>query len=369
MAPYDATVSGFPGATLFPELFSVASVETVVVPDEILDYEASLVPEDWFDADGDSVIEYHEWLEANAFCGDELGQILEAQQELQVLEYARDNDPYHPWNQSFFRHCLLTGNTLFQRVVLVGALWVMTVLVSPEDEAVARAIRWHVGRCGETHRYPRNGKLYLHRLVMMRMLRDDADLRARMLRKFGVTPSRASHPGAAIDSDVDRLMVVGIVHHRNHDTADCRRENLELVDAAANMRQAQQKPGASGYVGVRRRSGKGHWKFEALVERHDRGRDWSVRLGVYPLPELAALARALFLLAHPRYLTSAYTPTAREASVWAMAKAFLEGAEEVGSLWLSDVLQHPTLLQLLDYARQQASKGRAVVVRERDGGH
>ncbi len=371
MAPFDATTaSGFPGATLFPALFPMAADGMadgmVVVPEDIL--EAFLVPDDWFGADSDSLAEYHEWLEFNAFGSDELGETVEALKALQEHEHALDNDPHHPWNQ-VFRHCVVRDTTLFQRVLFVGKLWRMSVLVSPEDDAVVRAIRWHVGRCGKSHRYPRNGKLYLHRLVMMRMLRDDAELRARMLKQFGVTPSRANHPHAAIESEVERLMVVGIVHHRNHDTADCRRDNLELVDAAANMRQAQQKPGASGYVGVRRRSVNGHWQFEALVERHDRGRDWSRRLGVYRLPELAALARALFLLGHPRYLTSAYTPTAREAPVWTMARDLAAGKAVSDPEILGLMANHPLFRRLVEYACQQVGNGRAVQVRGRDGGH
>jgi len=46
MAPFDATTaSGFPGATLFPALFPMAADEMVVVPEDILEREAFLVPD------------------------------------------------------------------------------------------------------------------------------------------------------------------------------------------------------------------------------------------------------------------------------------------------------------------------------------
>jgi hypothetical protein len=365
MAPFDALAFGLPGATLFPWLFpAVSDSDAEIVPDDILEYEVLLVPEDWFGADSDSVAEYHDGLEAHAFGWDELGESLTALEAFCALERVW-TDPYDPQNR-FLRHCPQRDHGLFQRVVVVGqkALRLMSALISPEDEPKVQGIRWSVGVCG-THRYVRHGTLYLHRLIMMRMLHDDAALRGLMLKRFRLKPDRYGR----VDVDVARLLNVGLVHHRNHDTADCRRVNLELVDAVANMRQAQQKPGAAGYIGVRRVGEGGRWRYAALVERSVRGRDWSRRLGVYPSPELAALARAWFLLGHPQYLTHTYTPTAKEAPVWAIAKAFIDGAELAGGLWLSDVRQHPGLMQLLDYARQQVSKGRAVEVRERDGGH
>ena len=268
MAPFDAPASGFPGATQLSLaiLSGTAFEEEAFCLEDILPYDpaydAELVPEDWFGADGDSVAAYHDWLERTFFGSDELGETLEALETFHELEHARDQDPHHPWHEGV-RHCL--NGELFVRVVLAGAdaLWRMSVLFSPEDEAV-RAIRWHVAR-SRGQCYARKGSdFYLHVFVMRRMLWDDATLRKEMCDKFGVIPSLANHPHTAIEDDVERLMTAGIVHHRNHDTADCRRENLELVTPIDNTRQAQQKPGASGYVGVRRRSVNDHWQFKLI---------------------------------------------------------------------------------------------------------
>jgi hypothetical protein len=283
---------------------------------------------------------------------------------------ARNMTRYHPdHDDSLFVRCLLTGkNSRIKQVwVLLAAqrypMFMKNSYNVNNDKAGGRYARRNPSKAEQQR--GKTATVYLHREVMQWMLVENDTLREESLKKFKLTPSGCKW------RDAKALLTVAIVHHRNHDPEDCRDENLELVSGQENRLQAKDAPGAGGFVGVHRVSvrganGKNRWVYRAEVRRR-RGawRSQTTRLeGHYATAELALLARALWLLAHPAYLPDRYTPTAAEAQVWASAKALASGDTVCARFGLLRELPRE-IQKYAQFAAIQVRKGRHATVQTR----
>ncbi len=297
--------------------------------------------------------------------------------ELSLLLATCKDDPMAPQNLTRFhpdvddipdqQRCVLTGKKSKKKKVYV--------LVSAARHAYASGFSWNMNNDKSGQRYPRRhpskaekqaGRtrtIYLYRDIMAQMLLEDPVFLAVSLKRFGMRSTGNS------ELDVERLMNRAIVHHRNHNPEDCRDTNLQLATDWENRVQAKDTPGAGGYIGVYRvrmeENGETRFLYRAQVTylmRKERKR--SLRLGTFVTPELALLARTLWMLAHRSVLPHRYTPTEREEPVWRSAWAFTCG-EDVCPLFGPESDLPTPIRKYMLYARTQYAKGLTVTLETR----
>jgi hypothetical protein len=268
-----------------------------------------------------------------------------------VLEHP--DDPMHGINLSRF-HPACDDDILYRCLPVRGSRLYALVDRDLHAQLNRRAWRLQVDNTGESYRrYIRRGSgytstVYLHReVVRLHLLRCPEYRRIKCL-ELGV---KLDLP---VEVQIPMLLSVGVVHHLNHDTEDNRLANLDLVAKVDNRRQTHARPSPTGFRGV-------ILKPNGYVSRVQRrcadGRVKGVQIGVFTQPELAALARCLYLLVHWRvWFVKAFTPTAAEERLWQNVVNLVREGSATHFNWQEQTLPQPILI-LLVKAREDLVQG------------